>query len=756
MSEPAIGRRLRRVEDRPLLTGRGRFAADIDHPGQLHMRIVRSAIAHGRIRAIDAAAAVALPGVVAVWTGADVADVPPISFRMMRISGLEPFRQPILAQGIVRYVGEPIAVVFANDPYVAEDAEDLVAADIEPLAPYLDPTLEPPPFAPGLVAEAAVVRKEYGDLAAAFGGGARVLELSFAIARQSGVPIETRGALAHVDPAGVLRFEGAAKVPHQNQRALATMLGLPRDRIHLHEGHVGGGFGIRGEIYPEDVLVCLGALRLNRPIKWIEDRREHLIAANQSRGQRHRVRVAYDERGFIRGLDAEFWVEQGGYIRSHGVTVTDLTAAMMPGPYVIPAFRAIGHVRLTNKTPAGTYRAPGRFEGSFVRERAIDAIAAALELDPVEVRRVNLIRPAQMPFKRGLDTLGTEIVYDSGDYPAFMDKALATLRLPDLERSLAARRANGEKVGLGLGFFVEKSGLGPSDKVKMSLGPDGTIDVVCGSASLGQGIDTVLTQIAAEKLGVPVAAFRVRHGQTDLIDEGLGAYASRVTVMTGSAVSLAAPALAKRICAAAAPLLQRRPDELALADGRIGQAGSAAGPEITLAELARTLAAPLEVEARFESSHMSYPYGLHAAVVRIDAATGAVAIERFFVAYDVGRAVNPTLVEGQLVGGAAQGIGGALYEAFVWDDAGQPLAASFVDYLVPTALEIPPIETLVLEDAPSPINPLGVKGAGEGGISAAGAAVAAAVDDALGIPGAITRLPIRPDDVRRHLRGGRA
>jgi CO/xanthine dehydrogenase Mo-binding subunit len=753
MSEPAIGRRVRRVEDRPLLTGRGRFAADIDNPGQLHMRIVRSNVARGRIRTIDGTAALKLPGVVAVWTGPDVAAVPPISFRMMRISGLEPFRQPVLAQGVVRYVGEPVAAVFADDPYVAEDAEELVAVNIEALPPYLDPTLPPPEFAPGLVAEAAVVRKEYGDLDGAFARAARVFEFAFAIARQTGTPIETRGALARIDAGGVLRFEGAAKVAHHNRGALAEMLELPLDRIHLHEGHVGGGFGIRGELYPEDVLVSLAALRLGRPVKWIEDRREHLIAANQSRGQRHRVRVACDELGFILGLDTEYWVEQGGYIRTHGVTVIDLTGAMLPGPYVIPAYRSVGHVRLTNKTPAGTYRAPGRFEGSFVRERVIEAIAAALGRDANDIRRVNFISKTQMPFTRGLDTLGTAIVYDSGDYAGLLDKTLARLRYPELKAAIAARRARGERVGIGFGFFVEKSGLGPYDKIRLELAADGTVEIVTGIASLGQGVDTVLAQIGADALDVPIEAIRVIHGQTDRIDEGRGAYASRVTVMTGSAVIVAAKAFTRKVCAAAAPLLQRDAAQLALIAGRVRITGDPAGPDIGLAEIARSQDGPIVVEDRFESSHMCYPYGLHVAVVRVDPETGGVALERFLVAYDVGRAINPTLVEGQIAGGAAQGIGGALYEALVWDEAGQPLAASFVDYLVPTALEVPPIETLVLEDAPSPINPLGAKGAGEGGISAAGAAIAAAVDDALGIPGAIKSLPIRPDDVRRHLRG---
>src|SRR5580704_2255535 len=345
-----IGRSVPRLEDPPLVTGRGRFAGDISFPHQLHMRVARSSIAHGRIVAIDAAAARVLPGVVAVWTAADIADVPPIDFREGRIEKLEPYRQPVLASGQVRYVGEPVAAVFATDPYVAEDAADLVMPEIEPLAPCLDPAASPSEFAPGHSTEAAVITKAYGDLDAAFAEAHAVIALELIIGRHSGVPLETRGAIAVLEaPSGILRLYGAAKVPHYNRQALAAMLGLPLDRIHLHEGHVGGGFGIRGELYPEDVLTCAAALRLGRPVKWIEDRYEHLMAANQSRGSVHRVCAAVDEHGFILGLDDEFWFDQGGYLRTHGVAVIDLTCAMLPGPYMIPAYRSVGHVRLTNK-----------------------------------------------------------------------------------------------------------------------------------------------------------------------------------------------------------------------------------------------------------------------------------------------------------------------------------------------------------------------------------------------------------------------
>src|SRR5215469_15332210 len=420
-----IGRSVKRIEDRPLLTGSGRFAADITPPGALYMRVVRSPMAFGRLIGIQITEALAHPGAIAVWTAQDVTDIAPIGFRMTPVPGLEAYRQPVLATGYVRYVGEPIAAVFSADPYAAEDIAELVAPEIEPLVPCLDPVGSVSEFVPGFNTEAAVITKAYGDLEAAFAAAHAVITLDLIIGRHSGVPLETRGAIAVPEAtSGILRLYGAAKVPHYIRQALAAMLGLPLDRIHLHEGHVGGGFGIRGELYPEDVLTCSAALRLGRPVKWIEDRYEHLVAANQSRGSVHRVRAAVDECGFIRGLDDEFWFDQGGYLRTHGVVVTDLTCAMLPGPYIIPAYRSAGHVRLTNKTPCGTYRAPGRFEASFVRERLVDVIVDRLDLDPIVVRHRNFIAKAAMPFRRGFSAVGTDIVYDTGDYAGLLDKFL--------------------------------------------------------------------------------------------------------------------------------------------------------------------------------------------------------------------------------------------------------------------------------------------------------------------------------------------
>jgi CO/xanthine dehydrogenase Mo-binding subunit len=744
-----IGRSLPRLEDRPLITGQGRFAADISFPNQLHMRVVRSPVAHGRLRGIDASAALALPGVHAVWTFADVAYIPPIGFRLTGLTELEPYQQHVLAHEMMRYVGEPVAVVFASGPYLAEDAADLVMLDIEPLAPVLDAAADPGAFDDAHSTEATVLEKSVGDVDAEFGNATHIVELDLSIGRHTGVPLETRGAVATYDEArDALAMHGAAKVPHWNRDNIARMLGRPTDSVQLYEGHVGGGFGVRGELYPEDVLTCAAALKFRRPIKWIEDRREHLIAANHSRQQRHKVRAAVDAQGGILAIDDEFFHDNGAYMRTHAATVPDLAAAMLPGPYRVPAYRARGHIRLTNKTPCGTYRAPGRYESTFVRERLMDAIAAKLGIDRIDVRRRNLIGKAAMPYDLGVNTLGTQVVYDSGDYAKLIDRLLRAADWPAMQRDCARRRSSGEWVGAGFAMFVEKSGLGPFDKVRIEVAPDGGIEVVTGVASIGQGVETVIAQIAADTLGVDYANIRVTHGQTDRIDRGMGAFASRATVMCGEATRQAAVKLRDAALAAAAALMQTTADQFDIAGGEIVRIG-APGPSMQLAELAQN---GLAAEAEYRQSHMVYPYGAHVAQVRLDAETGAVAIERYLIAYDVGRAVNPMLIEGQIAGGFAQGLGGALLEEFLYDENGEPLAVTFADYLLPTAREVPRADVLLSEDAPSPLNPLGLKGAGEGGVNPVGATLASAIDDALGRSGSVTQLPVTPQRLRQLLR----
>ena len=754
-----VGKSVARLEDAPLLRGEGRFADDVSFPHQLHMRVVRSQVAHGRLLSVDTSQALALPGVVAAWTPADVADVPPIPFRATKLAGLEPYCQYILAHDKVRYVGDPIAVVFATDPYLAEDAAQLVWAEIEELPVVLDASEPPAEFSPGQTTEPAIIRKGYGDVAAAFAQAHSVIELDLSIGRHSGVPLECRGAIGRYDASrDVLEMYGAAKKSHWNRDTMAAMLGRSPQSFHLFEGHVGGGFGVRGELYPEDVLVCLAALRLRRPIKWIEDRREHLVATNHSRQQRHLVQAAVDADGRILAVRNEFFHDQGAYVRTHGARVADMSAGLLLGPYRVPSYEVAAHYRLTNKTPAATYRSPGRYETTFVRERLMDAIAQRIGIDPIEVRRRNLIKSEEMPYSRPLDALGVQVILDSGDYAGLLDKVLAWVKWPTLQARLRARRAAGETVGVGLAMFVEKSGLGPSDGVRVSVDGTGSVELVTGAGSVGQGMETVLAQICADTLGVDYRKVRVIHGNTERMEFGNGAHASRVTVMSGSATQIAARKVRQKAFDTASLLLGCPIAELDIDKGRVFSTRDDRR-SIGLDEISRhrnpmlnsSLVSEDEVglsaEGWFFSDHMNYPYGVHVAQVCIDRDTGSVKIEGYWIGYDVGRAVNPMLIEGQILGGLAQGLGGALFEEFTYDAAGQPLSTTLADYMMVTSAEMPRVNVLITEDAPSPLNPLGVKGAGEGGTNAAGAAIAAAVDDALGRPGFITSLPISPQTV---------
>ena len=740
-----IGQSAQRLEDEPLLTGRGKFVANLSFPDELHMRVVRSPYAHATLLNVDVQPAIALPRVVAAWTFADVAHIPPIEFRPTKVQGLEPYCQTILAKDRLRYVGEPVAVVFAENSYVAEDAADLVGIDATQLPAVLDARTS------GI--EPAVLRKEYGDLDQAFAAADETLTLDLAIGRHSGVPLECRGALARRDRAsGILELYGAAKRPHANRDVIARMLGRDPAGIQLFEGHIGGGFGVRGELYPEDLLVCLAAIALGRPIKWIEDRRENLVACNQSREQSHHVTVAFDKDGRILGLQDEFFHDQGAYVRTHGARVPDMTAAMLPSVYRIPAYRAIAHFRLTNKTPAATYRAPGRFESTFVIERVLDAIARRLQIDRGEVRRRNLIGTNEMPFTRPIQVLETDLVLDSGDYAGLLRKAQDAFGWEALQSELAKRRANGESVGMGLALFLEKSGLGPADLASTTLLETGDVELVTGAASLGQGVETVLAQICADAIGMDYRKIRVVHGMTSRIRKGFGSHASRTTVMTGGAAHKAALNLKARILDVVEGRYDLPVEVLDIRDGRVVRTDVGGELVVTLADLARENSGNrLEAEGEFFCDRMTYPYGAHLAVVAVDRETGGVEMRRYLVAYDIGRAINPMLVTGQITGGVAQGIGGALYEEFLYDEYGQPLSGTFADYMMPTAKEVPQVEVLITEDAPSPLNPLGVKGAGEAGINAVGAAIASAIDDALGQQVFVTRLPVTPIEIKRAL-----
>jgi carbon-monoxide dehydrogenase large subunit/6-hydroxypseudooxynicotine dehydrogenase subunit gamma len=506
-------------------------------------------------------------------------------------------------------------------------------------------------------------------------------------------------------------------------------------------------------------------MRLGRPVKWIEDRREHLICANHSRQQKHRIKAAVDADGQILAIDDEFWHDQGGYIRTHAIRVAMMICGILPGPYRVPAYRSLGHFRLTNKTPAATYRAPGRYETTFIRERLVDAVAQRLGLDPIAVRRRNLITKEEMPYPRPLEALGEEIHYDSGDYAALLDRVLAAADWDNLQAALKKRRQQGELVGAGIAMFVEKSGLGPSDGVKISVDTSGMVEVITGGASIGQGFETVMAQVCAETLGVDYRSVRVIHGQTDRIAFGIGAHASRATVMTASATYNAAVKLRAKALDYAAGMMQAPVGALAIVDGEVVRTDRDARPSMSLGAVALGLEPTsktrggrepgLSAEGWFDVDHQVYPYGTHVAVVRVDPETGGVTIERYVIGYDIGRAINPVLVEGQIVGGFAQGLGGALYEEFLYNERGDPLSTSFADYLMPSARETPRVEVILTEEAPSPLNPLGIKGAGESGITPVGAVIAAAVEAAIGMPGAIKQLPITPQRLKHILDGRR-
>jgi carbon-monoxide dehydrogenase large subunit len=770
-----VGRSLKRREDERLLRGRGAYVADLQRPHALHLAVVRSPHAHARLRAIEAAAARACPGVVDVVAFADVPELArPIPMRMNERGQMSRYLQCPLARDKVRYVGEPVAAVLAVDRYLAEDALAHVQVDYEPLPALVDTRAAGEPGAPLLFESegtnaVAAYTLACGDVDRALREADLVLRETFYVQRHAGVPLETRGALAEWDAGrGVLSMWGMTKVPHINRRIIAEHAGLPEHRVHFLSTDVGGAFGVRGEVYPEDFLVALLAIRTGRPVRWIEDRREHLQATNHSREQHHEIAVGVRRDGTILAIHDRFWNNMGAYVRTHGATAPNNTAGYLPGPYRVPHYRAEVTCVVTNKTPAGTYRAPGRFEATFVRERIVDMAARALAMDPAEIRRRNFIPPEAMPYDLGTTTHGSRIVYDSGDYPALFGWALDRVGYAGLREEQARARRAGRHVGVGLAYVVEKSGLGPWESARVLVDATGRVVVHTGTPSVGQGVETVFAQVCADVLGVRYEDVTVRYGDTDALPDSVGAFGSRGTVMGGNAVLGAAERVRDKILAVAARELEAHPADLELRDGAVHVRG-VADRALSLREVARaasvTRALAAGTEPGLEALHyygqdtMTYGHGLHLAVVEVDAETGVPRILRYVVAYDVGRAINPMLVEGQMVGGLAQGLGAALHEELAYDDAGQLVAGTLMEYHLPAAADMPPLELWIREEDPSPTNPLGVKGAGEDGIVAAGGAVANAVADALAPLGVeIRALPLRPSRLRELIRaagGGR-
>jgi aerobic carbon-monoxide dehydrogenase large subunit len=746
-----IGEAIDRHEDDRLLTGVEPFVADVQLPGQVSAAIVRSPVAHGVLRSIDVAQARAHPGVVAVFTGEDIlrdlGSVPVIRPRLSVDESLAPYLQPVVAREKVRFAGEPIAVVIADSRYAAEDAAELVVVDIEVLAPVLDSFAadDGPALFRGLPNRIEVTAS-YGDAAGALASAEVVISARLAVGRHTAVPMETRGLVADWnEAAGQMTLYGSTKVPHHKRGQLAAQLGIAEQDVRILSLSAGGGFGVKGEIYPEDFLVPWAAKQLGRPVSWIEDRREHLLAANHSRQQLHDATIAASPDGSIMALLTRFWLDAGAYVRTVGVRVAELTVGAIPGPYDIPSYSATGSYVLTNKTPVGTYRSPGGFEATFVCDRMIDLLAKRIGKDPIEVRRQNLIRREQMPYTRVLSAVEDPIVLEDADCVGTFDRVVVEAGREEVTR----RRADGERVGIGVGAYLERTGLGPWESASVSVSGDLPIIVRTGATSLGQGIRTVLAQIVAEELGVSADDVTVEPGDTSQLSTGVGTYASRSTVMAGNAARLAALSVVEQGRPFAGSALGVEPEELVFGGGRfevVDFGGVSLGEVASLAKSENGIG--LLGSEQFHVERASFSHGVVAAIVAVDPDLGAVRVERLVLGYDVGRAVNPRLVEGQLHGAAVQAIGGTLLEQFTYDADGNPIATTFFDYLLPGLRDAPEM-TVLLEEVPSTTNPLGVKGAGEGGVCSVAAAIVGAIENALDLPGAIREVPATPEIIWR-------
>ena len=745
-----IGESHPRLGGGPLVTGTGRFVDDVTVPGMLHAVVLRSPHAHARLVSVDAKRARDLPGVHAVLTAADVPAAAIIPNRVPAPAGTERYLQPAIARTVVRYVGEPVALVVAEDPYVARDALERIDAVYEPLAACPSVAAALAPGAPRLFAgtdsnNVATITMRVGDADAALAGAAVRIRERFDYPRQTAAALETRGLVA-VPPGasgGELHLIGSTKCIHINRTILAPVFGIPPGALRLTEVDVGGGFGVRGELYPEDILVPLAALKLGRPVKWIESRRENLMAANQAREVTYEIEIGFAADGRILGIRTVMHADIGSYVRTAALVPAEFGASLLPGPYRVPNYACDLWSVVTNKTPAGTLRSPGRPECNFVRERLLDRGAARLGLDPAELRRRNLIRPDEMPYDCGTKSFGANTVYDSGDFPALFDELLRRLDYDRARAEQAALNAGpGLRRGIGLAVYVEKTGLGPFETTQVEARADGTLVVDTGASSMGPGLETVLAQILGEGLGLPAARFHVRHADTAAVESGVGTYGSRGTVTAGNAAALAAAKLIAEARSRAATRLGVAEADVTYASGTL----EAGGRRVTLAELAaeRRLAAG----ASFEVPKVTYAGCACAVVLDVDPETGTIALRRIVVGADVGRAVNPALVEGQLVGGVAFGIGNTLHEGLAYDADGQLVSGTLMDYALPLATDVPAVDGFY-QEVRAKTNPLGLRGLGECGNPGLGGAIANAVADALARPElALTALPLTPARVR--------
>jgi len=751
-----IGSAEPRVGGERLASGAGRFVADVRVPGMLEAAVLRSRHAHARIGRIDARRALALPGVRAVLTAADVPDKAVIPHRVAAPDGTARYLQPAIARGVVRYAGEPIALVIAEDRYVAVDALALIDVAYEPLPVCATVEAALAPGAPRLFANTdsnnvAVIRMRVGDADRAIGEAPLVIRERFTYPRQTACALETRGLVA-VPPAvtgGELHLLGSTKCIHINRSILAPIFELPVGGLRLTEVDVGGGFGVRGELYPEDILIPLAALQLGRPVRFIEDRSESLLATNHARELTNAVEIGFDRDGRIVAIRSIIHADIGAYVRTAGLVPAEFGAALLPGPYRVPNYSCDLWSVVTNKTPVGTLRSPGRPECNFVRERLLDAAAVRLGIDAAEIRKRNLIRADEMPYDIGTVSFGVNTVYDSGDFPGLLDTLLTRLDYAGARAEQQRLAAQGVRRGIGLAVYVEKTGLGPFETAQLEAHANGRITVDTGAASMGPGLETVLAQIVGDALGLPAGRFDVRHADTAAVESGVGTYGSRGTVTAGNAAHMAAARLLSEARRRAATRLAVAEDEIKYGAGVL----TARGREVTLGALAAERR--LAVGASFNVPKVTYAGCAVAVVADVDIETGLVTLRRIVVGADVGRAVNPALIDGQLTGGVAFGIGNTLLESLQYDAEGQLLTGSLMDYALPAADHMPPVESFY-QEVPAHTNPLGLRGLGECGNPGLSGAIANAVCDALrDLDVSLTALPVTPARVFAAIRARR-
>ncbi len=742
-----FGARVDRLEDPGLLTGRGRFVDDLPVAGLVHAAFVRSPLAHARIRSIDATAARGMPGVIAVLT---LADLDPAE-RMLPAVGpagnMPQFKTTgPLAKDAVHHVGVGVAMVIAETRYEAEDAAFMVNVDYEALAPVADFRTALAPDAPRAHQDqptnlVAALQVGFGDAAAVFGKAAHVFKETIRTHRGGCHSMECRGVMARPDEiSGRLEVWSATQMPHSLRRALAGHLGMDINDVRVAVPDVGGGFGPKASLYPEEYAVAMAARKLGRPVKWVEDRKEHFLTTTQQRDTEWQMEVAVSAEGRMLGVRGRCLHDVGAYI-PYGLIVSGTALSSFPGPYALEALEVKLDAIYTNMVPVTPIRGAGRPDACFVLERLADKVAHELRLPPAEVRRRSFVRKEQMPYLTGLKGRDgkTPIAYDSGDYAACLDLALAETQ--GFRERQAAARAQGRYLGLGLSSCVEDTGVGPYEGATIRVDVNGKVIVSSGAAVQGQGTRTILAQIAADALGVAIADVAVELQDTDKFPLGMGAVGSRTAVMAGSAVHNAAELLRDKIIKSAAEMLGTGNKFLELADGEVRVVGEPA-TKVALAAVAQRhagafgapmpagVAPDLSATAYAEFKGLAFANGTNLSEVEVDIETGEVAVRRYVVAHDCGRMINPRLVDGQIQGGVVHGIGNALYERMVFDDGATPLSVNYGEYILSGAFESPRVEIHHLE-TPSPANPIGVKGAGEGDTIPAAACIVAAIEDAL-------------------------